>query len=165
MFGFRSVTAPDPVRVPLGPQLRRSGLFNRQPGGRLVASRTDAPIHILGVVEAGWPSPAEEELLDTMSLDEYLAPNKDASYLLRVKGDSMMDAGIHPGDMVIVERTSQPRDGDIVIAEIDGEWTIKFLRKQGSRIWLEAASPNYDPIVPQRELKIVAVVRAVVRKY
>jgi repressor LexA len=120
---------------------------------------------VLGVVEAGWPSPAEEELLDTMSFDEYLAPNKAASYILRVSGDSMIDAGIHPGDMVLVERTSQTRDGDIVIAEVDGEWTLKYFRQQGQRVWLESANAAYPPITPERELQVVAVVRAVVRKY
>ena len=137
------------ARAGIGPTLGR-----RVPG-----------VKVLGIVEAGWPSPAEEELLDAMSFDEYLAPNKDASYILRVKGDSMVDAGIHPGDMVLVERTATPRDGDIVIAEIDGEWTMKFFRKQGRQVWLEAANRAYAPIAPERQLTVIAVVRAVVRKY
>jgi SOS regulatory protein LexA len=130
-------------------------------GKRLVAGHRFPceRVKILGVVEAGWPSPAEEELLDTMSFDEYLAPNKAASYILRVSGDSMIDAGIHPGDMVLVERTSQTRDGDIVIAEVDGEWTMKYFRQQGQRVWLESANAAYPPITPQRELQVVAVVR------
>lgn len=119
----------------------------------------------LGVVEAGFPSPAEEERLDTMSLDEYLITNREASYILRVSGDSMLDAGILPGDMVIVERTATPRDGDIVIAEVDGEWTLKFFRKRGGQVFLEAANKEFEPILPQHELTIVAVVKAVVRKY
>jgi repressor LexA len=117
------------------------------------------------MVEAGWPSPAEEELIDTMSLDEYLIENKEATYLLQVKGDSMLDAGIQPGDLVIVERTTTPRVGDIVIAEVDGEWTMKFLRKQGSRLYLAPANKKYRPIFPKEALKVVAVVTAVVRKY
>lgn len=128
-------------------------------------SRPVRRITQLGVIEAGFPSPAEEELLDTMSLDEYLITNRNASYILRVSGDSMLDAGIHPGDMVIVERTQTPRDGDIVIAEVDGAWTIKFFRTRGEQVFLEAANPHYQPILPERELTIVAVVRAVVRKY
>jgi repressor LexA len=117
------------------------------------------------VVEAGFPSPAEEELLDTISLDDYLIGRKEATYILRVKGDSMINAGILPGDMIIVERTSQSRDGDIVIAEVDGQWTMKYFRQQGRLVCLEAANPKYQPIVPQHELKIAAVVRAVIRKY
>lgn len=131
----------------------------------LLPRRRCQHVRVLGVVEAGWPSPAEEELLDTMSFDEYLAPNKNASYILRVKGDSMIDAGIHPGDLVLVERTTHPRDGDIVIAEVDGEWTMKVFRQQGTRVWLDAANSAYAPIMPQQELTVIAVVRAVVRKY
>lgn len=122
-------------------------------------------LRLLGVVEAGFPSPAEEELLDTISLDDYLIGRKEATYILRVKGDSMRNAGILPGDMIIVERTSQSRDGDIVIAEVDGQWTMKYFRQRGDRVCLEAANPKYHPIVPQHELKIAAVVRAVIRKY
>ncbi len=122
-------------------------------------------VRLLGVVEAGFPSPAEEELLDTISLDDYLIGRKEATYILRVKGDSMVNAGILPGDMIIVERTTQSRDGDIVIAEVDGQWTMKYFRKQGHHVYLEAANPKYQPIVPQHELRIAAVVRAVIRKY
>ncbi len=130
-----------------------------------MSTRLGETVGILGVIEAGWPSPAEEELLDTMSFDDYLVPNKDASYILKVKGDSMIDAGIHPGDLVLVERTTHARDGDIVIAEIDHEWTMKRFRKQGRQVWLEAANRAYPSMLPQQELTIVAVVRAVVRKY
>jgi len=65
--------------------------------GKLVPERMHGEIPILGLVEAGFPSPAEEELADTMSFDEYLIDNKEASYILKVKGDSMIDAGICPG--------------------------------------------------------------------
>jgi SOS-response transcriptional repressor LexA len=100
-----------------------------------------------------------------MSLDQYLITNKEATYLLQVKGDSMMDAGLLPGDLVIVERTNAPRVGNIVIAEVDGEWTMKFLRKRGNQLYLAPAHKNYRPIVPQDALKVVAVIKAVVRKY
>jgi repressor LexA len=119
----------------------------------------------LGNIEAGFPSAAEEELTDTMSLDEYLIENKEATYILRVKGDSMVDAGIHEGDMVIVERKNNFKNGDIVIAEIDNEWTIKYLRKNGGVTYLEPANKKYKPIYPKEELKIAAVVKAVIRKY
>ena len=120
---------------------------------------------VLGLVEAGFPSPAEEELVDTMNLDDYLVENKEATYILKVKGDSMIDAGICEGDMVIVERKEVPKVGEIVIAEVDGEWTMKYLRKRGGRFYLEPANKNYRPIMPKDDLKIAAVVRAVVRKY
>ena len=122
------------------------------------------PTRLLGTVEAGFPSPAEEELCDTLSLDEYLISNREATYLLRVKGDSMIEAGILEGDMVLVERTNDAKVGDIVIAEVDGEWTMKYLRKGQDGYYLQAANPKYPLIVPSGDLKIAAVVTCVIRK-
>jgi repressor LexA len=120
---------------------------------------------MLGSVEAGFPSPAEEELVDTLSLDDLLIQNRDASFLLKVSGDSMTGAGIMPGDMVIIDKGQTPKSGDIVIAQVDGEWTMKYLRKRGNDVVLVAANPKYQPIRPRNELKISGVVTAVVRKY
>ena len=120
---------------------------------------------MLGLVEAGFPASANEDILDTMSLDEYLIENKEASYLLKVKGDSMIDAGIMAGDLVIVERGKPARVGDIVVAEVDREFTLKYLRQKGKTSYLEPANKKYKPIFPKEELKIIAVLRAVVRKY
>ncbi len=140
------------------------GVVSKDKKGRLIP-RQLGHARVLGLVEAGFPSPAEEELSDTMSMDEYLIENKEATYILRVKGDSMIDAGIHDGDMVIVERTDKYKDGSIVIAEIDGQWTIKYFRKEKGKVFLEPANKNYGRIYPTQELKIAAVVKAVVRKY
>ncbi len=129
------------------------------------AASPSRPCRVLGLVEAGWPSPAEEELRDTLSLDEFLVQNPDASFLLKVSGDSMTGAGILPGDLVIVDRGQTAKSGDIVIAEVDGEWTMKFLKKSGDRVYLVPANPKYKPIQPKHELKITGVVTAVVRKY
>lgn len=133
--------------------------------GRPLPGRFFAGLAVLGTVSAGFPSPAEEELADTMSLDAYLITNKEATYLLKVTGDSMMDAGILPGDLLLVERGAAARDGDIVIARVDREWTMKYLRKRGTQVFLEAANKAYKPIHPQEGLTIAAVVRAVIRQY
>ena len=133
--------------------------------GRLIPRSIAAPVRILGSVEAGFPSPAEEELADTLSLDDLLIENPDATFLLRVSGDSMSEAGILPGDMVIVDKGQTPKSGDIVIAEVDGQWTMKYMRKRGESITLMPANPKYKPIKPKNELKIAGVVTAVVRKY
>jgi repressor LexA len=123
-------------------------------------------IRLLGLVEAGFPTAAEENELDTMSIDDYLIQNRDATFMLRVKGDSMKDAGIVEGDMVIVERTQSPKVGQIVVADVDGSWTMKYLRKAKSgEYYLEAANDAYPDIYPEGELQIAAVVRGVVRKY
>src|SRR6266446_10713772 len=133
--------------------------------GRPLPESRCARLPLLGTVRAGFPSPAEEELTDTMTLDEFLITNKEATYLVKVTGESMIDAGILPGDMLLVERGAEPRDGDIVIAQVDREWTMKYFRKRGREVFLEAANKNFKPIYPTEELKIAAVVRAVIRKY
>lgn len=120
---------------------------------------------VSGEVCAGFPSPAEEELRDVISFDEYLVAHPETSFLLSVTGDSMSGAGIMEKDLVIVERGRQPKNGDIILAEVDGNWTIKYFRKKGKAITLEAANPKYPPIVPQEELRIAGVITALVRKY
>jgi repressor LexA len=146
-------------------KLERLNVVERDEKGRLIPMSIAFPVRMLGTVEAGFPSPAEEELADTLSLDKLLIQNHKATFLLKVSGDSMSEAGILPGDMVIVDKGQTPKTGDIVIAEVDGEWTMKYLRKRGNSITLIPANPHYKPIKPQNELKIAGVVTAVVRKY
>lgn len=145
--------------------LEQRGVIKRDQKGRLTPGSIGAPVRMLGTVEAGFPSPAEEELADTMSLDALLIQNPQATFLLKVSGDSMSGAGILPGDMVIVDKGQVPRSGDIVIAEVDGQWTMKYLKKRGDSVSLIPANPNYKSIRPKNELKIAGVVTAVVRKY
>ena len=133
--------------------------------GRLIPARRWREVPFVGLVEAGFPSPADEQLLETLSLEEWLIRNREATYLLKVRGDSMIDAGILPDDVVLVERGSEPRNGDIVIAQIDGEWTLKYFRRQGRRVYLEAANKKYQPFYAKEDLRIAAVVKAVIRKY
>ncbi|MFA7314497.1 MAG: transcriptional repressor LexA [Candidatus Magasanikbacteria bacterium] len=143
-----------------------SGYITKDNKGKLLPTKNlIGTVKILGNVQAGFPSPAEEELSDTMTLDDYLISNKDATYMLKVSGDSMQDAGIMDGDMVLVDRTKTPKEGDIVIAEVDNAWTIKYFRKNGSKVFLEPANKKYKKIYPEEDLKIEAVVYAVIRKY
>ncbi len=146
-------------------RLAKDGFLVKDKRGKLAPGRIWGELRVLGLVEAGFPSPAEEDRGDAMSLDEYLIPRREASFLLRVKGDSMKDAGIVEGDMVVVERGASPRTGDIVIAEVDGAFTMKYLRMKNGRPYLEAANARYKDIHPKGELKIEAIVRSVVRKY
>jgi len=146
-------------------RLVEQGFVERDETGKLLPGRRFNAVPLFGAVEAGWPSPAEEELLDTMNLEEFLIGRPDQTYLLKVQGESMIDAGIMPGDMVLVERGIKEKDGDIIIAEVDGEWTMKYYRKRGGKVWLEAANPKFGPITPRGELRIAAIVRAVIRKY
>lgn len=146
-------------------RLIKEGFLEKDRSGHLLPGRSWNTLAVLGLVEAGFPSPAEEDRGDHISLDDYLIPRKDASYLLRVKGDSMKDAGIIEGDMVIVERGGEAKVGAIVIAEVDGAWTMKYYRMKNGKPYLEAANENYKPIYPRNDFKIAAVVRGVIRKY
>jgi repressor LexA len=161
MIGFRSKNAVSKLIS----KLEQLKVLRRDEKGRLLPRSIAFPVRMLGTVEAGFPSPAEEELADTLSLDELLIQNHEATFLLRVSGDSMSGAGILPGDMVIVDKGRTPRSGDIVIAEVDGEWTMKYLRKRGNSVTLIPANPQYKPIKPKKELKIAGVITAVIRKY
>ncbi len=123
-------------------------------------------LFLLGLVEAGFATPAEEQLLDRISLDEWLIGDSSEGYfMLKVKGDSMIDAGIRDGDMVIVEKTNTARPGDIVVASIDGGWTIKYLREKNGSPYLEPANKDFENIYPEESLEISAVLRSLVRKY
>ncbi len=133
--------------------------------GKIIPTNLFQEVKVLGLVEAGIPVVAEEETLDTLNLDNYLIKNRNNTYLLEVKGDSMIEEGIKEGDLVIVERKNDAKDGDIVIAEVDQGWTMKYFRKRGSTVYLEPANKNYKPIYPENDMKISAIVRGVIRKY
>jgi SOS regulatory protein LexA len=161
LYGFRSSRAA----AKLAARLIAQGFLAKDHTGKLLPTQYFRETRVLGAVEAGFPSPAEEELADTIDLDEFLIKNKEATYLLKVTGDSMIEAGILPGDMVLVERGLEPHDGDIVIAQIDHAWTMKYFSKRGRKVYLEAANTKYPPLYPKDELHIAAVVIGSVRKY
>ena len=147
-------------------KLVAEGIVMKDQKKRLILQKNyEGEVRVLGTVEAGFPSPAEEELADTLSLDDYLIKNKEATYMLRVKGDSMIDAGIMEGDMVLVERGKNPKIGDIVIAEVDREFTMKYFRIKNGKPYLEPSNQNYKPIYPERSLNVLGIVKAVIRKY
>jgi repressor LexA len=133
--------------------------------GKIYPVNLTPELRILGVVSAGFPSPSEEIDFDTMSLDTWMINDPDATYLLEVEGDSMINAGIQPGDYVVVERTDRIHLGDIVIAELDGEWTMKYLREKNGSRYLEPANESYPNLYPEETLNIYAKVTGVVRRY
>jgi len=145
--------------------LIKEGWLLKDDAGKLIPGPRTTGIRILGSISAGFPSPAEEELADVITLDQLLIKNPQATFLLKVAGDSMIDEGIKHGDLVIVERTTDIKPGDIVVANIDGEWTIKYFRRKGKQVYLEPANKSYRTIIPREELKIDLVVRAVIRQY
>lgn len=161
LLGFKSKNAV----YKLINKLAGEGFLDKDSKGRLIPNRLDNEVPLLGLVEAGIPTNVDEQSTETLSLDDYLIKNKSYTYLLEVKGDSMIDAGIQEGDLVIAERKGDPKVGDIVIAEVDGGWTMKYFRKKGSTVYLEPANANYKPIYPSYQLRIAAIVKGVIRKY
>lgn len=93
-------------------------------------------------VEAGFPSPAEDYIANKLSLDELLVQHPASTYFVRASGDSMVDSGILPNDILIVDRSLNPKDGDIVIAESTGEFLVKIFRNLNGKIHLEASNSN-----------------------
>jgi SOS regulatory protein LexA len=146
-------------------KLIEKGILEKDAQGFLKLSGISFGIPLVGNVAAGLPAAAEENSRDMISMDEYLVAKPDTSFLLEVTGDSMTGAGIMEGDLVIVERGRAPKSGDIVLAEVDGRWTMKYFRRQGGEVVLEAANPAYPAIYPREELKIGGVITASVRKY
>jgi SOS regulatory protein LexA len=146
-------------------KLIEKGILEKDGQGFLKLSGISFGIPLVGNVAAGLPVSAEENAHDVVSMDAYLVDKPEISFLLRVTGDSMVGAGIMDGDLVVVERSRQPRNGDIVLAEVDGQWTMKYFQRRGGEIVLEAANPAYPSIYPQEELKIGGVITASVRKY
>jgi DNA polymerase V len=115
-------------------------------------------------VAAGFPSPADDYIEDHLDLNKLLIKNKAATFFLRVKGDSMVNAGIHNGDIIVVDRSVEPVDGSVVVAVVDGELTIKRLVLCNGVAELRAENPKYSPIrfKEGQELTIWGVVTSAV---
>lgn len=111
---------------------------------------------LLHSVQAGFPSPAEDHAGERIDLNKMLIKHPLATYLMRVSGASMREAGIEDGDVVLVDRSVKPRHGHVVVAVVDGEFTIKRLWKRGSNLKLQAANPTFPDILP-REGQLVEV--------
>lgn len=117
-------------------------------------------------VRAGFPSPAEEEANDRMSLDAYLINQPNNTFFVKVKGDSMDQAGILDGDIVIVERTGSAHLNQTVVVSVEGQLLVKILKKIGTQFFLESANPHYPdlPLEDYVHQGMVGVVKGVVRK-
>ena len=141
-------------------------VLEKDSNGKLSMKSLFGELPMLGVVEAGIPTLVSNDFIESTSVESFLLGDvRGETYMLEVKGESMIDAHITEGDMVLVERTQSPKVGDIVIALVDGGWTMKFYRidKKG-RAYLEPANEAFSNIYPEYELDIRAVVRAVIRK-
>ncbi len=107
---------------------------------------TDLPKLMSTPVRAGFPNPADDARGVALDLNELIIRHPVSTYYLRVEGDSMVGAGVVAGDIVVVDKSLEPRSGDIVVAAVDGDFTLKHLKREGQKAWLMAANPSYPPI-------------------
>ena len=161
------------MRVPVSKVINIERYINRQ---QLQNADTFFNVKIAGKqhipffgykVPAGFPSPADDHVEKKLDLNDYLINQQEATFFVAIKGDSMIDASIHDGDIVIVDRSKQARIGDIVLASIDGEFTVKTLAKHLSKPRLLPANTNYKyiDITENMEFEIWGVIIGAVRKF
>ena len=103
-------------------------------------------------VPAGFPSPAQDYIEENLDLNEYLISHPSATYFVKVEGYSMVDAGIYPGDILIVDRAVEPAHKKIVIAIVDGELTVKRLYKKGGKWFLTPENPEFESLEITRDI-------------
>ena len=126
---------------------------------------TTLPI-FLAAISAGFPSPADDYIDQKLDLNEFLVRHPAATFFVRVSGESMIDAGIHPGDILIVDRSLQAADDRIVIAALNGELTVKRIRMANGRISLAPENPRFPPIevTPDMQFEVWGVVCHVIHR-
>lgn len=146
-------------------RLKAEGFLESTPGKRLKPGRRFFERPFAESVRAGLPSPAADLVSDIVRIDEYLVPHPSKTVLIRVKGDSMIDAGIHPDDIVVVEKRTSANFGDLVVAIVDNEFTLKRLGRERGRVVLKPENKAYPVIRPQGALEIFGIVVGQLRRY
>ncbi len=146
-------------------RLKLAGFLQSTPDKRLAPTRrffarplAESP------VRAGLPEAAEDHEADALTIDDYLIEHPSETVLIRVKGDSMIDAGIFDGDLVVVEKRPSAQKGDIVVAIVDGQFTLKRLDVERGEFLLRAENKAFAPIRPEGALEIFGVMVGLVRK-
>lgn len=131
-----------------------------------VEARIELTVPLMGgQVRAGFPSPAEDHEESPLDFNELIVANPAATFAVRAQGDSMVGAGIFEGDICVVDRSMKPADGSVIVALVDGDFTMKRLRMKAGRVWLQAENPDYPDIIIAEgsEFEIWGVVRRSVR--
>ena len=143
--------------------IHRSKL-EKAPGGRLAPTHGFFERPLVGHAPAGFASPAMELMEDALTIDEYLVEHPSSTVLVQVKGDSMVGAGINDKDMLVVERNPRPDIGEIVVAIVDGDFTVKYLKTDHKGLYLQPANEHFPDIRPEGSLEIFGVVVGVFRR-
>jgi SOS-response transcriptional repressor LexA len=144
--------------------LREEGVLDVTPDKRLKPGPRFFERELADSVRAGLPEQVSDAPAQTITIDSYLIPHPSQTSLVRVKGDSMVDAGILEGDLAVVEWRSNARVGEVVVALIDGELTLKYLAKDEKGYFLRPANAAYAPLRAQGTLEISGVMVGLVRR-
>ena len=117
-------------------------------------------------ISAGFPSPADDFKECRISLDVELVKNRDATFYARVSGDSMIEAGLDDGDLLVIDRSLDPKNGKIAVCLVDGEFTVKKIKREKNRLLLMPQNKKYKPIEikEENELIIWGIVEYVIKK-
>jgi repressor LexA len=146
-------------------RLTEAGYLERVEG-RIAPAKKFFARPLLGSVRAGQAQPASQEEPGLVTVDDYLIDEPNRTSMHRVRGDSMKDVGIYDGDLLAVEHNTPTKPGDIVVACVDNELTVKTLRMdERGGYFLEAANPAYAPIHPRTSLEVLGVVIGLVRRF
>ncbi len=161
LLGLRSVSSAHAVAG----RLKLAGFLRATPDRRLAPGPRFFERPLADSVRAGLPAAANDGGGETLTIDEFLVDAPSRTVLLSVKGDSMIDAGLQPGDYIVVEKGRPAQVGDIVVAIVDNEFTLKYLARDKRGFYLKAGNPAYPPIRPQGQLELFGRVSGSFRKY
>ncbi len=149
----------------LAKRLQLAGYLSTTPDRRLAPTEQFFARAVVDSVRAGLPQAANDPRQESLAIDNYLISKPSRTVLLLVKGDSMSEAGLCEGDHIVVDRGATARPGDIVVAIVDNEFTVKFLALDKRGYFLKPGNPAYPAIRPQGQLEIYGIVTGSFRKY
>lgn len=146
-------------------RMKEAGFLDSSPDRRLQPGKCFFERAIVDSVQAGQPQPANDREPEGFNIDGHLIDTPSRTVLLTVRGDSMIDAGLLPGDTVIVKKNAPHNIGDIVVAMVDGDYTVKYLAHDKAGFYLKPGNPDYQPIRADDHLEIFGLVVGSFRKY
>lgn len=146
-------------------RMKAVDILDQAPDRRLQPGRRFFERVLADSVQAGLPQPANDLGCQVVSVDDHLIQSPSRTVLLTIKGDSMIDAGLLPGDTVIVEKSSPSKPGDIVVAIVDNEFTVKYLEHDKKGFYLKPGNKAYQPIRAKESLVMFGLVVGAFRKY
>lgn len=146
-------------------RMKAAGYLQAAPDRRLQPGKLFFEREVLDTVQAGMPQPANEPGVEGMNIDSHLIDSPSRTVLLTVKGDSMVEAGLMPGDTVIVKKGAPANVGDIVVAVVDNEFTVKYLAQDKRSFFLKPGNQAYPVIRAKDHLEVFGLVVGSFRKY